>query len=254
MFVEGIFRRPRLWSNTELRKFAHYFKGDIVNVSGAQDFDKEIKNPLKYFFTHDYDSGNKYKDYFKNATNYYISNYSKDNRRGHDKINHNNKSNINLDLNEPIPKNYKHTFDVVFNHTVLEHVFDIFTAFKNLCDLSKDIVILIVPFSQMVHDFHGSYKDYWRFTPFAVEELFKRNNFTVIYRNSNKQFSTSIYYFYIATRNPTKWKSYPEFKKKRELLKLNLGQKTLIFSYLQIHFESTLRKLSTFIKKLIKFK
>ncbi|MFX0205933.1 MAG: hypothetical protein ACFFDT_08090, partial [Candidatus Hodarchaeota archaeon] len=234
MLFEGIFRRPRLWSNIELRKFAPIFNGDVINVSGAQDSDKEINNLYKYFFTRAYDVGNRYEDYFVNANNYFISNYEKDDYRGHGVLVNKSGKYINLDLNEKLPEALLQRFDVVFSHTVLEHVFDIFQAFKNLCMMSKDIVIVVVPFIQRVHDYRRVYKDYWRLTPFAVDELFKRNGFTVLYRSSNRQFSSSIYYFYIATRKPEKWENRPEFSKSCPLNKMNLGQHVFIFSYLQL--------------------
>src|SRR3972149_2574718 len=54
--------RPiRIWSNNELNKLAHLFKGSVVNVSGWEDQDKQ---------------GNRYKDYFKNADEYVVTNYT----------------------------------------------------------------------------------------------------------------------------------------------------------------------------------
>jgi len=39
--IDNKFQVPRIWSNAELRKFAHLFSGSIVNVSGWIDKDKE---------------------------------------------------------------------------------------------------------------------------------------------------------------------------------------------------------------------
>lgn len=251
MFVEGIMRRPRLWSNKELKKFAPIFSGNVINVSGANDLDKEVKNYFEYLFSNNYNSGNFYRKYFTNSSEYTISNYVDDNVNGHGKkyqdVNY-----LDLDLNQKIPESLIGKYDVVYNHTVLEHVFDVFTAFQNLCLLTSDIVILVVPSVQVVHDYVGAYKDYWRFTPFAIDRLFKENNMTVIYRNSNKAFSSSIYYFYIATKNPDKWENEKSFKSSKEILKMNMGAKVFLFSFFHIRIEAIIRKIATSIFSVFK--
>ena len=137
---EGIFRKPRLETNKILKKFAHLFKGNVVNVSGSSDSDKD-SSFFNYYFG-DFDSGKRYKDYFINAENYIISNYPKDKTN----YNINKNSMIFLDLEEDyIQEELTENFDVVYCHTVFEHLFDIFKAFKNLSSLSRDVVIFIVP-------------------------------------------------------------------------------------------------------------
>ena len=93
-------------------------------------------------------------------------------------------------------------FDMVFNHTVLEHIFDINKAFENLCLLSDDIVIVVLPFLQ---EQHADYGDYWRFTPLTVEKLYKQNNMEMIYISYNDAKNDSIYIFAIGTKKPKKW-------------------------------------------------
>lgn len=56
-----------------------------------------------------------------------------------------------LDLESPLPEDLVDRFDVVFNHTTLEHIFNFHQAFDNLVEMSKDIVILVVPVMQQVH-------------------------------------------------------------------------------------------------------
>lgn len=41
-----------------------------------------------------------------------------------------------------------HLFDVVFSHTVLEHLYDVQAAVSTLCALTRHTVIVIVPFIQ----------------------------------------------------------------------------------------------------------
>jgi len=177
------YRLPRKWSNKELKKVAHIFIGDIVNISACEDKDKE---------------GGYYKGYFVNAKNYFLTNYSTiQGRKAQD-------NEIFLDLSKDIPANLQHRFDVVFNHTTLEHIFDVRRAFKNICSISKDIVILVVPFAQEQHE-SGAWKDYWRFTPSCVREMFNENNMKVIYEAESRFRNSGIYLFFIASRYPEKW-------------------------------------------------
>jgi hypothetical protein len=93
-------------------------------------------------------------------------------------------------------------FDVVFNHTVLEHIFEVQVAFANLCRLTRDVAIVVVPFLQ---EQHGDYGDYWRFTPKAVDQLFRDNGMETIYCSVNDSGRDSIYIFAIGARHPAKW-------------------------------------------------
>jgi len=182
------FRVPRIWSNKELEKFAHLFYGKGVNVSGWKDIDKE---------------GRKYKDYFTNISEYWITNY-KSEARG---FQGDQENEIFLDLEENLDKNMYEKFDMVFNHTVLEHVFEVNKAFENLCNLSNDIVIVVLPFLQ---EQHAEYGDYWRFTPLAVEKLFVKNNCELLYINYNDAKNDSIYIFAIGSKNSSKWNQIKE--------------------------------------------
>ncbi|MCP5101320.1 MAG: hypothetical protein GY943_37720 [Chloroflexi bacterium] len=187
-FVDRIHRLPRIWSNRELKKFAHLFKGDIVNVSAWKDIDKE---------------GQHYRDYFSNASSYTITNYEAESRgfQGYENEHF-------LDLEDALPENLYRRFDVVFNHTTLEHIFHVNTAFKNLCDMSHDIVILILPFLQQ---YHSTYGDYWRFTPLAIKQLFATNDYSLLYQSFNSHKQASIYTFSIASRQPEKWQELFDF-------------------------------------------
>lgn len=60
LFIDRKFRLPRVWSNDELKKFAHLFEGDVANVSGWQDKDKQ---------------GDEYKNYFTQKNSYTITNF-----------------------------------------------------------------------------------------------------------------------------------------------------------------------------------
>jgi hypothetical protein len=199
------YKGPRNWSNQELKKFAHLFRGDIVNVSGWKDKDKE---------------GDEYKNYFINKKSYTITNYKGE--KGTSSID----NEIFLDLEKPLSQELYRKFNVVFNHTTLEHVFDIFTAFKNICDMSNDIVILVIPFIQGFHECPNSFSDFWRPTHMAIEKMFDCNGFSVVYGNSSKV--SPIYHFFIASKNPEKWKSiFGEYNREN----INLGYRKELFKY-----------------------
>ena len=219
------FRKPRIWSNRQLIKFKNFFYGDVLNVSGWKDEDKE---------------GFLYKErYFKNANNYFISNYKSEFRGYQGDL----ENEFFLNLQDILDSKYKMKFDVVFNHTSLEHIFDINQAFKNICELSKDLVIVVVPFLQ---EEHGDYGDYWRFTPQAIKKLFEFNKFNLLYLNYNDHHSESIYIFAIASRKE---------KKNIEILnmennKINTIGKNLIGK--KIIKNNTFKKLYFFINNFLK--
>lgn len=181
-FTDPRFREPRKWSNLELKKFARELTGSMVNVSAWRDQDKE---------------GKSYRDdYFKNASDYWITNWKADAfgfQGGNEKE-------IFLDLEHDLPEELNQKFDVVFNHTTLEHIFDVQKAFQNLCLMSKDIVIVVLPFLQ---EQHGAYGDYWRFTPWCIKRLFLKNAFIPAYISVNDGPINSIYIFAIGVRNKT---------------------------------------------------
>ena len=181
----------RVWSNNMLAQFGHIFNGSVCNVSGWKDEARD-------------GSHRRYKDFFPNAENYTVTNYP--GRRGHNAPG--SISGIALDLEESLPKAMENSFDVVFNHTTLEHVFDVNQAARTLCRLTKDILIVVVPFMQEQHFEDGSYGDYWRFTPTALSKIFERHGIETLFISANDtQPWYPIYIFYIGSKNPEKWKS-----------------------------------------------
>lgn len=181
--TERKFKVPRVWSNSELKKFSHLFKGDIENISGWKDSDKD---------------GSKYSEYFKNKKSYTITNYESD-AMGYQ----GEKNEIYLDLTGNLPKELENKFDVVFNHTVLEHIFEVESAFSNICKMTKDIAIIVVPFLQPMH---AEYGDYWRFTPTCLQKMFEKNNMQTLYSSFNHHKDAGVYVFCIASKTPHKWK------------------------------------------------
>lgn len=183
--------RPRDWSNAELRKFAPLFDGAVINVSGWRDEDK---------------TGGHYRDYFTAAATYGVSNY-----RGESGVT-GAAGEIFIDLEAGVPQELAGGYQVAFNHTTLEHVYDIRTAIANVCALSNDTVILVTPFLQQVHYIEGSFGDWWRPTPMCIERLLQEQGFHVVYQSSNDNPWYIVYVFTLACRNPERYRNRLEFK------------------------------------------
>lgn len=177
------FRLPRLWSNEVLRKLGPLVEGDLINVSGWLDEDKQ---------------GGHYRDYFPGARSYAVSNYGGERGEGIP-------GEVRLDLEAELPAALHLAYDVVFNHTTLEHVFDVFAATRNLCAMSRGLVIVVVPFLQEQHTTE-SFSDYWRFTPLGLERLFRHHGFEPVLTTSNHQRGDAVYHLCVAARSPELWR------------------------------------------------
>lgn len=176
---------PRLWSNREIRKYGPVYKGDIINVGAWKDGDKE---------------GGLYREYFPNARSYTIANYGgEDGESGMP-------DEKRLNLGVPYNGEYGQ-YDLVFSHTVIEHVFSVETVFDNLCSLSRDTVMSVVPFLQGLHGRDGSFDDYWRYTPFSLKEGFAKRGFKTLYCSWNDMHPLmNVYLFHVASRIPENYK------------------------------------------------
>lgn len=179
------FIQPRTFTNAMLKHYAPVFTGDIINVSGWKDEDQ---------------NGAYYKDYFSNATSYSLSNAGESCKGMGSRDDE-----FKIDLSIPINNNLKNKYDVVFNHTTLEHIYEVKTAFKNLCDMSRDVVVLIVPVLQQIH-FNEGYGDYNRLTTMGVVKSFEENGFETIVLQTNEQQFAPIYCLAIAVRGNSKYK------------------------------------------------
>lgn len=179
----------RHWSNAELELLSPHVTGDVVNVSAWLDEDKQ---------------GRHYRDYFPHANRYAITNMDGDRGLG-DRQAQSDSDQYRLDLTEPLPNELEQAFDVVFNHTTLEHVFDTQTAFHNLCAMSRDLVVLVVPYLQPNHGTEGI-PDYWRFTPYALRHMFAKHGFDVVYESATPHSFSSIYLFCVGSKYPDRWR------------------------------------------------
>ena len=185
LFVDRQFRLPRLWSNRVLRQIGGSFDGEVVNVSAWDDRDKE---------------GGSYREYFPRATAYHLTNFS--GTRGYS-----GRPNEHLvDLTAELPDDLRRRFDVAFNHTTLEHIYDVRRAFRNLCELSRDVVVVVVPFSQAQHE-SDSYRDYWRFTPTVLRMLFEENGMEVVYEAESDSRRAAVYLLAVGARDARRWRA-----------------------------------------------
>jgi hypothetical protein len=186
--ADPVHRVPRLWSNDELARIGSLFDGDIVNVSAWRDDDK---------------AGRRYRDYFPRARSYAMTNFRTDMRgfQGWD-------GEIFLDLEQPLPVELQGAFDVVYNHTTLEHIYEFRLAFSNLCAMSRDAVVIVVPWLQ---PYHSEYGDYWRFSPKAVARLFADNGYAPARVVWNTDAGASVYVFAVGVRDPARWRGVFEF-------------------------------------------
>ncbi len=183
----------RGWSNRELEKFGYMFDGRVLNVSGGADADKE---------------GRRYREYFPAARGYEVSNYG-----GLVGL----EGEFSFDLETTaLPEDLANSYDVVFSHTVLEHVYDLAAAIRNICAMSNDIVITVVPFLQSYH--HGRwYDDFWRFTPRALIRLFADQGLTTLYTSWNEDALGNLYVFHICSKQPSRWTKIAERQDARSL-------------------------------------
>ncbi len=209
-FVRGLanrllpraFIRPREFSNALIRQYGAVLSGSVINVSGWNDGDRE---------------GGTYQSYFPQHTSYTVSNYEVRDR-GMGSMHGTGITEISLDLNQPIRKDLEGAYDVVFNHTTLEHVVHVEQAFANLCALSRDAVVLVVPVMQQFHIL-PSYGDYFRVLPFAIVKQFELHGFTPLVVRTNEQPFAPIYCVALAVRDPKKYEG-----KITSDIELNVGQ------------------------------
>jgi hypothetical protein len=179
------FTLARQWSNAELRRIGPLFTGRVVNVSAWEDRDKQ---------------GGLYRDYFPKAASYWRTNYGTSQGAVEGVADE-----LFLDLTAPLSEDRRGSFDVVFNHTTLEHVFEVRTAFGTLCALSSDVVIVVVPWLQPLH---ADYGDYWRFSPQAVVRLFEAEGLTPLSVTWNADPQASVYVMGVASRRPERWREH----------------------------------------------
>lgn len=220
----------RAWSNREIRKYGCLYNGHILNVSAWKDSDKE---------------GGSYRDHFPNALSYRVSNTKEEyGASGYS-------NELELDLSKPLSPGLP-TFDLVFAHTVLEHVYDLNTALNDLAALSHDSIMLVVPFVQCLHWREGEYCDYWRYSPFALQRSFEDRGFMTLYISWNQETPLmNSYIFFVASRKPELYSGcypvnwHPVFEKHAP------GQSLHNILWPRIEIVTSMRKLTMFLGRLL---
>lgn len=176
-------REARVWSNEFIAQIAPRVEGRVVNVSAWKDEDKQ---------------GRSYRSYFTNAASYETTNYQGWRGEGVP-------SDHDVDLQRPAPEALQGAFDLVFNHTTLEHVFDFHRALDTLCEMSRDAVLVIVPWMQHLHGPEDG--DFWRFSPYAMRRLLADRGFEIVAEQAGPKGGNVRYLGYLAARNVASWRA-----------------------------------------------
>lgn len=174
-------RGARVWSNHEISLVAPHVTGDVVNVSAWKDEDKE---------------GRRYRDYFSAAASYKTTNF--EGWRGEGVL-----ADHVVDLQSPAPDELIERYDLVFNHTTLEHIFDIHQAFRTMASMSRDAMLVIVPFMQHLHGPEDG--DFWRPSPYAMRRMHQNAGLTVIREAAGPKEAKVRYLSYFSSKNPDRW-------------------------------------------------
>ncbi len=169
---------PRVWSNREIDRIGAEVTGDVVHVSAWLDEDKE---------------GRRYRDYFPQARSYTTTNVGGQRGEGGE-------ADLHLDLTRPLPSELERAFDLVFNHTTLEHIPAVHVALDNLFAMTRSDLLLVVPFMQVEHWECPSFGDYWRLTEHALVQASLDRGFEVVSLSSNHNPVWPIYYCLHARR------------------------------------------------------
>jgi hypothetical protein len=184
----------RAWSNEAIRRAIEplHGVGSVVNVSGFDDRDKQ---------------GKLYRDYFSSSADYYLTYYPADQSKGFSGASCT--AAYPLDLIAPLPGDLAGRFDLVFNHTVLEHVSNPFAAFENLAKMSRDLVLSVVPFCQKLHFMEGHFGDYFRFTPMGMRHLIALNGLVTLFEETTPSPAGEFYVVSLASKCPERHHDYP---------------------------------------------
>jgi hypothetical protein len=188
LMLDPIYRKPRFWSNLVIRELAPHFAGRILNCSGWADEDK---------------FGGHYRDYFKAASAYEVSNYNGGEQHGMYSTLANS---IPLDLEQPLRPELRDSFDCVLSHTVLEHVFNVQRAVENICAMTADAAVICVPWTQLIHVMEGKFGDYWRFTPECLERLFAPHGLHTVCHHGTDIPGSSVYFVSVFSRRPERYR------------------------------------------------
>ena len=91
-------------------------------------------------------------------------------------------------------------------------------AFRNLGALTRDAVLVVVPWIQDEHYAPGLYGDFWRFSPLGVRRLMEKSGLELVHLSANEQPWYPVYLFVVGSKQPAAWKGkFPEIDWTRRL-------------------------------------
>ena len=124
-----------------------------------------------------------------------------------------------MDLNEPLPEEYKEKYDLIFDVGTLEHCFNVGQAFKNIIEMTKlgVTIFMAAPASKINHGF-------WNFCPTAYTDIFHQNGWQVTdligVKGTKREVEDNLDFF---IPDPLNRKSYPS--KPEEVIIICVAQK-----------------------------
>ena len=124
-----------------------------------------------------------------------------------------------MDLNEPLPVEYKEKYDLIFDVGTLEHCFNVGQAFKNIMEMTKlgGTIFMAAPASKINHGF-------WNFCPTAYTDIFHQNGWQVTdligVKGTRREVEDNLDFF---IPDPLNRKSYPS--KPEEVIIICVAQK-----------------------------
>lgn len=79
-----------------------------------------------------------------------------------------------LDLNQPVPTDYKPNYDLILDVGTLEHCFNVGQAFKNIMQMTRlnGTIFMAAPASKINHGF-------WNFNPTVYTDIFHQNGWVI---------------------------------------------------------------------------
>jgi hypothetical protein len=88
----------------------------------------------------------------------------------------------------------------------LEHVFDVFTAMKEMNRILRDDEGILIASSLFHFKIHSYPFDYWRFTPYCLLRLFSSFDVALIGGQGNPESPISVFGIGIKTKDKTAWR------------------------------------------------
>ncbi len=76
---------------------------------------------------------------------------------------------------------------------------------SNIAAITREHLLIVVPFIQDEHYRPGIFGDYWRFMPQGLYRLVESHGFAPVYINANDSPWYPVYLVLVAARHPEQW-------------------------------------------------